>query len=95
MLAAAGLSFTDVAQSIGRTRGHHPRGQDGETEVLRRLLTATGVELDMCRCEMEQYKRKPKELSRAGRPSKPEAVAGGDRGEDACGSAQSPAVAAQ
>ena len=46
MLAAAGLSFTDIAQSIGKTGGHHPREQDSETEALHQLLVVTEVELD-------------------------------------------------
>ena len=64
MLAAAGLSFTDVAQSIGKTGGHRPREHDGEAEALRQELTETEVELDLCRCELEQSQRKLKELER-------------------------------
>jgi hypothetical protein len=41
------------------------RGQGAEAEALRRLLTVTEVELDLCRCEIEQYKRKLKEPERA------------------------------
>ena len=65
MLAAVGLSFTDVAQSIGKAGGHHSRRQDGEVEALRQQLVVTEVQLDLCRCELEQSKRKLKELERA------------------------------
>jgi hypothetical protein len=68
MLAAAGLSFTDVALSIGKAGGHP--GHSGEVERLRRQLVLAEVDLDVCRKEIEDYKQKLKQLqgerSRAG-----------------------------
>jgi hypothetical protein len=61
MLADAGLTFTDVAQSIGKAGGHHGR-QSGDTEALRGLLLVTEIELEACRHEIEQYKRQLKKL---------------------------------
>ncbi len=63
MLTEAGLTFTDVAQSIGKTGYRHGR-QTAEAETLRQLLVAVEIERDVCRNEIEEYKRKLKKLER-------------------------------
>jgi hypothetical protein len=68
MLADAGLSFIDLALSIGKAGGHP--GHSGEVERLRRQLVLAEVDLDVCRKEIEDYKQQLKQLqcerSRAG-----------------------------
>jgi hypothetical protein len=62
MLAGAGLSFTDVAQSIGKTGGHS--GHSAEIDSLRRRLRGAETDLSMSRHEIKAYKEKLEQLQR-------------------------------
>lgn len=63
MLTDAGLTFTDVAQSVGKTGGRHGH-QTAEAEALKRRLLVAEFERDAFRNEMEECRRKVKELER-------------------------------
>jgi hypothetical protein len=60
MLAHAGLSFTDVALSIGTVGGHD--AHSGEIESLRRRLRLAETDLASCRRAIDGYKVMVKEL---------------------------------
>jgi DNA-directed RNA polymerase specialized sigma24 family protein len=62
MLAEAGLTFTDVAQSVGKSARHGH--QTVEAEALKRLLLVAEFERDAYRNEIEECKRKLKKLER-------------------------------
>jgi hypothetical protein len=62
MLANAGLSFTDVAQSIGKTDGHS--GHSAEVDSLRQRLRVAETDIVICRHEIKAYKEKLKRLQR-------------------------------
>jgi DNA-directed RNA polymerase specialized sigma24 family protein len=62
MLTEAGLTFTDVAQSVGKS-GRHGH-QTVEAEALKRLLLVAEFERDAFRNEMEECRRKLKKLER-------------------------------
>jgi hypothetical protein len=60
MLAHAGLSFTDVALSIGTVGGHD--AHSGEIESLRRRLRLAETDLASSRRAIDEYKVMVKEL---------------------------------
>ena len=61
MLSEAGLRFRRYDAVDREDRLSHPHGrQTAEAETLRRLLMAVEIERDVCRNEIEEYKRKLK-----------------------------------